>query len=367
MLHRNKLSRIIDNNVYLKMDKMYKFPPQYVQYWLDDRFDNIPEKSFIDLLLKKGMVIEREKPCKITKHAIIDNLHLQLTDRCMCKCEHCYVGEKGKSWLSLEECCCIIDNFISAGILSIDYTGGEPTLNPDFSSIIEYGKQQGLRQMLFTNGFIEEKLYDSINKNIDIIQISLDGDERYHNTFRHNSYVYQRAIESLKWFSKHNKLINISFSLSKDNIQYLEHVRNIAIKYGASLRVSPPVPVGENTTTSNQYYADVLSLLRKESKRIGLEVKELVKMKPQCSALKKTVYMGVDKRVYPCPLLNSIEYSIGVYDNKNLCKLLEGKKSVEMRKRINATLQSGKESVYFCPAFIFNLDINDENPFFGEK
>ena len=110
-----------------------------------------------------------------------------------------------------------------------------------------------------------------------------------------------------------------------------------------------------------------MSLLRKESKRIGLEAKELVKMKPQCSALKKTVYMGVDKRVYPCPLLNSIEYSIGVYDNKNLCKLFEGKKSVEMRKRINATLQSGKESVYFCPAFIFNLDINDENPFFGEK
>ena len=365
MLHRNVLSRLINNEVYLKIDKLYKFPKQYIQYWIRDDFDKISDKYFVEILKKKKFIAEREIPCRIIDRTDLNNLHIQLTDSCMCKCEHCYVGEKGKNWLTIDEMKMIMDRFISLGILSIDYTGGEPTLNPDFSRIVEYGKRQGLWQMLFTNGFIADELYDVICANIDIIQISLDGNERYHNSFRHNAFIYQHVLKSLEYFSKYNKLLNLSFSLSKDNIQYLKHVRDIAKQYGAHLRISPPVPVGKNNLDSNFYYKEVLNLFREESEKIGLTPQELIKRKPHCGALNRTIYMNAKKEIFPCPLLSSREYCIGKLED-NLNSILEGEKSIELKRRIYNTIQSSKESVYFCPAFIFNLKIDDEDVFFGE-
>lgn len=366
MLHRNILSRIINNNVYVKLDKMYKFPERYVEYWIGDTFEEIPDKQFVKALKKKKLIAEREGACEIVNESHLDNLHVQLTDRCMCKCDHCYVGEKGKSWLSFYEMKSIIDNFIELGILSIDYTGGEPTLNPDFSRIVEYGKKKGLRQMLFTNGYIEDDLYSVIRDNIDIIQISLDGNEKYHNSFRHNYLIYQHVLKSLEYFSENNKTINLSFSLSKDNIQYLGHVKDIAQNYGANLRISPPVPVGDNTMTSNSYYKEILQSFRDECHRLDFQPQELIRRKPHCSAIEKTIYMSVEKKIYPCPLLSTEEQCIGMYNN-NMTAILDGNKCVTLKKRIEEVIRSHRESVYFCPAFIFNLEIDDKDVFFGEE
>ena len=68
----------------------------------------------------------------------LSNAVIEINDECNFKCDHCYLGNKTKSFMSLELFKKIIDELYNLECLSILITGGEPFMNPAFIDMYIY-------------------------------------------------------------------------------------------------------------------------------------------------------------------------------------------------------------------------------------
>jgi len=106
----------------------------------------------------------------------IEELKFEITDRCNSKCTFCHHGnfrsqpaqdmnfEVANRWFSWAK---------NEGVISIRFTGGEPTLHPDILLFCKTAMAKGLLVSLNSNGFSSVSLYQNIFPFLDEIKISL--------------------------------------------------------------------------------------------------------------------------------------------------------------------------------------------------
>ncbi|MFI5882052.1 radical SAM protein [Streptomyces sp. NPDC051554] len=70
---------------------------------------------------------------------------------CNFGCKHCYLGERPLAGLSWDEKVKLIDIFRDSGVLWLQITGGEPTVDPDFEGAYRYAYRQGMMLTVSTN------------------------------------------------------------------------------------------------------------------------------------------------------------------------------------------------------------------------
>ncbi len=82
------------------------------------------------------------------------NLEASLTEVCNHQCSYCYQGSEhmGRPGLLLEEWREIIGQAAKLGVQEIVFTGGEPTLYPDFTELVKTAVAHGLYPKISTNG-----------------------------------------------------------------------------------------------------------------------------------------------------------------------------------------------------------------------
>jgi sulfatase maturation enzyme AslB (radical SAM superfamily) len=71
---------------------------------------------------------------------------------CNFGCKHCYLGERPFSGLAWEDKVRLLDIMREAGVLWLQITGGEPTMDPDFQGAYRYAWQTGMMLTISTNG-----------------------------------------------------------------------------------------------------------------------------------------------------------------------------------------------------------------------
>jgi len=92
-----------------------------------------------------------------SKRPVLENLDIELTERCNCNCIHCYINLPAddrnalRRELSTEEVKEILRQATLLGCLRVRFTGGEPLLRDDFSEIYTAARRLGLRVALLTN------------------------------------------------------------------------------------------------------------------------------------------------------------------------------------------------------------------------
>lgn len=70
---------------------------------------------------------------------------------CNFGCKHCYLGERPLAGLSWEQKVKLIDIFRDSGVLWLQITGGEPTVDPHFEGAYRYAYRQGMMLTVSTN------------------------------------------------------------------------------------------------------------------------------------------------------------------------------------------------------------------------
>jgi hypothetical protein len=81
-------------------------------------------------------------------------LWLEITGKCQLTCEHCYAksGPHGTHGaMTRDDWCRVIDEASEMGAPTIQIIGGEPTLHPDLSALIEHAFRRGLEVEVFSN------------------------------------------------------------------------------------------------------------------------------------------------------------------------------------------------------------------------
>lgn len=190
--------------------------------------------SFLDSLEKDGLL--NDHSCIIVEHKIKPHIRyawLELTNRCNCRCLHCY-GAFGlpceselASELSTDEWRKALEQLKSFGCEAIQLIGGEPLLHPGFSELLRYASDLGLKRIdIFTNAYlITEQIADLIAEVGASVRISLYGfDAQSHDSITQHPGSFARLDHSLDLLLERNIKVGLAVVLMQENQHILPQI-----------------------------------------------------------------------------------------------------------------------------------------------
>lgn len=131
-----------------------------------------------------------------------DTIAVELTKNCPLKCRHCYLNAGVGENISLELINKLTVEARNFYLENVQLTGGEPLIHPNFFEILDASCTLNATIHVFTSGYIVnssiiEKLKNYSSKNI-ILQVSVDGLEEYHDSFRGVKGCFNKTLEFIK-------------------------------------------------------------------------------------------------------------------------------------------------------------------------
>ncbi|MGI6620180.1 MAG: radical SAM protein [Bacillota bacterium] len=128
---------------------------------------------------------------------------LHITNNCNLRCQHCVYtsGERYMPTLSYSTVRSLTDEFRKLNVNEVHITGGEPLLNPELLSIIQFLTRDGFRVKMQSNGLLinEEKAVELKRAGLKEILISLDGLEESHDNLRAYSGSFKSAVSAIRY------------------------------------------------------------------------------------------------------------------------------------------------------------------------
>ncbi len=271
---------------------------------------------------------------------------VELSDKCVLKCIHCYtrsenkpIPSQQKQWISD-----ILCHLSEIGVLTIGFGGGEPTLDPNLSSYIKYCSSVGIKTAISTSGVLvtDAMAFELKESGLGIAQISIDGTLQIHDHIRGKG-TYKKAINALELFSKLGVETRVAMTVSAVNWGYIAETAESAFKHGSDrFVVFRYMPSGRGGAR--------LSLSREELKKITEQLIALQESHPEtvigyeplcfyphlikndlaplspCNAGSDILNICADGTVTPCPHIRN--YWLGKYPEESLNNIWERAKVV---------------------------------------
>lgn len=155
-----------------------------------------------------------------------NRLKISLTNDCNLCCAHCYLKRTAKSYIDTSMLFRRLDEAVKLGFKTIDLTGGEPTMHPDFMIIVEYIKEKGLDVHICTNGInlSDKDLFALICKYKIQCNISLDGVSPEVCTSIRGINVYEKLSPTFKELKMNKVPFFLRFSINKRNMSDLQNI-----------------------------------------------------------------------------------------------------------------------------------------------
>ena len=173
----------------------------------------------------------------------------ELTYGCNLACTHCLSssGRRDPRELTTCEATAFLDELAAMRVFYVNVGGGEPTLRPDFTDLVEYAIGHGIGVKFSTNGttLSPERARRYAAMDYLDIQISLDGARPESNDPVRGAGSYaaaRRAMENLAGagFSK----FKVSVVVTRHNAGELDELLGLARSHGAELRLTRLRPSG---------------------------------------------------------------------------------------------------------------------------
>lgn len=225
----------------------------------------------------------------------------------------------------------------------VELTGGEPTLHPDFLTIVKHCAEIFPLVSIITNGYVlNEDHIEKLSKYKSQLgfQISLTGDNsEYMDWFCDKKGAFEHAKNAIELLSRNGFMVRASMLITPKNLDQVFNTAKLAKQLGAiSFIISPIVPLGRGQLYSELALHHVFThknvplltdLERKLQKSFGdfivktPEYQELTDVKDLSCGVGDTV-IGITPTgdIKLCPMANPNDFPIGnVYDH-DLYKIL---------------------------------------------
>lgn len=182
-----------------------------------------------------------EVKCKNAYQAPL-KLQIQLNTTCNYNCKMCYVSpELRNKSLSLKSLNQIFEEAKNAGIVRINFVGGEIFMRKDIEEVISLAQQHNLLTSCITNGIIPGKnieKYKSLIESMYMIQVSCNGiGDSYNSEHGRNCWTTaQRCINNIIQVAPSSILSYVITDENVDDIpEFIEFAKKISptiIKFG---------------------------------------------------------------------------------------------------------------------------------------
>lgn len=222
-----------------------------------------------------------------------------------------------------------------ANVTHVDFTGGEPTLHPQFAETLETISEAGLSAGFVSNGWHFERVWPAIQANraaLSHVAFSLDGTTREsHDRWRgHGSF--DRLVRAFSRCYVSNLPFGLKIVIRRDLVDQLEQIAIFAARMGAaSLHFVHVMP------TSNAVADE--SALSLEERRVAEQeiaiLARIFKMKIRLDV----GYYNIDEKRPPCSPLAGTSMNIDYRGRLSLCCNLSGFRGADEERDVVADLK----------------------------
>jgi MoaA/NifB/PqqE/SkfB family radical SAM enzyme len=263
------------------------------------------------------------------KTAILDygprRLTVELTNICNLHCSYCLRDEDAlyhspADFLSVELFARIArDARDSMAIEQVMFTGGEPTLHPDFGKLLAAVEALDLKCSFVTNGWHFERVWPLLIQHreaVTHVSFSLDGATReVHDRWRGEG-SFQRVVRAFSRCWANQFPFNVKVGIRRDTVPQLEAIAVFAARMGAAgLSFAHIMPTSIEV-------ADVSALTLAERADAEREIALLARI--------FKMRIGIDVGYYntdlvaPCSALSGVSGNINYRGHLSLCCNLSG-------------------------------------------
>lgn len=257
---------------------------------------------------------------------------LELTNSCNLTCSHCYASAQLGNGLfpSAEKVIDLIKNLASNGTFSIMLSGGEPTMHPQFETILSVACDHMRLVRVASNLYsVPRKKLDAIllDKKV-TVQTSVDGLSSTHNLIRGGHSAYARTLSAVKELSSKGTIVIVAMTANRFNWKQVEEVVVQCKDAGAAaFRLGLTFPNGRAQGTDfclslnevsalqndwasivEKYSSADFSLNRSEDATSYEELTNNNNLVTSCGAGYLIAHIKADGTITPCPML---DYPLG--------------------------------------------------------
>ena len=207
-----------------------------------------------------------------------------------------------------------------ANVTKISFTGGEPTLHPDFAQTLETVAAAGMTSSFVTNGWHFERVWPALAANresVSHVAFSLDGITREtHDRWRGNG-SFDRLVRAFSRCYMSNLPFAIKVTVRRDLVDQLEQIAIFAARMGAAaLNFVHVMP----TSTS---LVDESALNLDEQRMVEEEVAILARIFKMNIGV-DVGYYNIDEDHAPCSPLAGTNMNVDYRGRLSLCCNLSG-------------------------------------------
>ena len=245
---------------------------------------------------------------------VLRKVEMGVTFNCQCKCAKCSSAKmrnRSREKLTLEEIGKVADEIIALGALQMNFTGGEPLLEPNLAKIVHLFHPRETIITINTNGHLldRDRLLELLDAGVDVFKLSLDSPvPEEHDRSRGMPGLYDQVIAALEEIQRIPGAIGQISIVTTAEILDTDRIRDLvrlAEKYDAFLGLTIP-------SKSGRWSADNSILLRPEHQEI---LDSLVRhprvtrdtdsgyITCSCPAGSEELYLTCYGDVIPCPLI----------------------------------------------------------------
>jgi pyrroloquinoline quinone biosynthesis protein E len=165
------------------------------------------------------------------------SLLCELTYRCNLQCPYCYNPLALRAYrdeLTTEEWCRVLGEASDLGVVQAHFSGGEPTLRRDLSTLVSAASRAGLYTNLITQGtFLDgARLDDLLANGLDHIQISIQAPQAPLADRIAGAAVHERKLDALQRVRERDVALTLNCVLHRANHDAIGDVIALAERLG---------------------------------------------------------------------------------------------------------------------------------------
>jgi len=244
-----------------------------------------------------------------------------VTYRCNSMCEFCRIWQDKDlapvDETPLDKIKANLESLKKLGVTTVEFTGGEPLLREDLPQILKTSKDLEFYNNLTTNCILFPDMAKDIIPHVDRLLFSLDAPEEDEHDRIRGTACFEKVIESIEIAKRFNKKPIINFTATRQSINFLPEMVEIAEKHGLLLWINPVYDFSGLQGFTPETIDHIKYMLRRESVAANLAALEFVRrggndiIKPRCRALHAVVTISPNgKLLLPCFHLREKEVKI---------------------------------------------------------
>jgi radical SAM protein with 4Fe4S-binding SPASM domain len=240
--------------------------------------------------------------------------------RCNLSCGYCYSmsGPGRRDRLSPDEVRSILHEADAMGVVTIDLTGGELLLDPEWKSYVTLARSRGMAVTIHTNGtLIRDAEADFLAAaQVSAVQVALDSHlDAVHDASRGHRGALARTLRGLDALARRKVTTRLSVMAHRGNIDTLgDTIGFMARRYPRAVLnvdrvISTGRAVGQDVGLTTAEFWGFIGPYLSDTVRSGkvCESPTLHSYEPDCGVAYSYVYVTAQGEIAACPTMTSRE------------------------------------------------------------